>query len=714
MLVLARDRRRNSSTTAGSACKRLSGRANPTIEPPRGQSDFGPPPPNLFYICSVACARLNPTFDSASIMATLIITEKGSQAKDLRAALGARFGQILPAEGHLLRLAEPEEINPAWKSWSCVVLKPDGLYPTRPAAEGNKPVKLKAIAAALKTCDDVILATDCDREGQLIGQEILDHLGYRGHVRRALFTAQDPKTLQQAFARLKPNMEMRPLYEAAVARQQADQIFNLSLTRTATKTLLTPGVRGVIGIGRVKTPTLAIVCLRELEIRNFRPEDYFEIVATATVASGSFLMRHAPSAKMRIKERIHAEAIAKAAAGHRGPLGVSIEEKRQAPPRLFDLPSLQKTCGQRWGWTADKTLAVAQQLYDGDGKKLITYPRAEARYLTENQIGDVPAIVAALTRLRGFAQLEIAPPVIRRGKSGHFCDKALEGVSHHAVVPNVNVLDDLETRLARLSEDEKRLFALICRSYLAAVMSDYEYRQTVITMSVPVPGSAAAEFRAVGRIPLRLCWKAVYQAVDPDTEAEAEQTLPSLNDGETAMLSEARIDAKRTQPPPRYSEGTLVDAMQNAWRFVEDSAQRDRLKEAKGIGTPATRAEIIKGLKRQSLLAADGKLVLPTPAGLQLFELLRRAAPALVDPGTTALWEMRLDEVVTGRADFRAVIDGIAAAANELIEALLKRSSGTVDLTISTPARRSGRRRPGGQASSPADLKELQTGSRPS
>src|ERR1700720_221947 len=155
-------------------------------------------------------------------MATLIITEKASQAKDLRAALGARFGQILPAEGHLLRLAEPEEVNPAWKSWSCAVLKPDGLYPTRPVAQGNKPAKLKVIAAALRTCDEVILATDCDREGQLIGQEILDHLGYRGRVRRALFTAQDPKTLQQAFARLKPNVELRPLYEAAVARQQAE------------------------------------------------------------------------------------------------------------------------------------------------------------------------------------------------------------------------------------------------------------------------------------------------------------------------------------------------------------------------------------------------------------------------------------------------------------------------------------------------------------
>jgi DNA topoisomerase III len=465
-------------------------------------------------------------------------------------------------------------------------------------------------------------------------------------------------------------------------------------------------VRGVIGIGRVKTPTLAIVCLRELEIRNFRPEDYFEVVATATVANGSFEMRHAPAAKMRIKDRARAETIAKAATGYRGPLGVSIDEKRQAPPRLFDLPSLQKTCGQRWGWTADKTLSVAQELYDGNGKKLITYPRAEARYLTENQIADAPMIVDALTRLRGFAHLEIAPPVIRRGKSGHFCDKALEGVSHHAVVPNVNVLDDLEIRLTRLSEDEKRLFALICRSYLAAVMPDYEYRQTIVTMSVPISGGAPAEFRAVGRIPLRLGWKAIYQAVDPDAEAEAEQTLPSLCDGETASLSDARVEAKRTQPPPRYNEGTLVDAMQNAWRFVEDPALRERLKEAKGIGTPATRAEIIKGLKRQNLLAADGKLVLPTAAGLQLFELLRGAAPALVDPGMTALWEMRLDEVVVGRADYRKVIDGIATAAHELIDALLERSGGTVDLATTAPTHRPGRRLPRGQTGSRAKLKD--------
>jgi DNA topoisomerase III len=179
----------------------------------------------------------------------------------------------------------------------------------------------------------------------------------------------------------------------------------------------------------------------------------------------------------------------------------------------------------------------------------------------ENQIADVPAIVAAMTRLRGFAHLQIDRPMIRRGKSGHFCDKALEGVSHHAIVPNVNVLDDLEVRIARLSDDEKRLFALICRSYLAAVMPDFEYRQTVATLSVPVAerGSGPAEFRAVGRIPLKQGWKAAFGAAEPEPsekggEVETEQTLPQLADGQSATLTEPRVQEKQTQPPPRYNE----------------------------------------------------------------------------------------------------------------------------------------------------------------
>ena len=204
----------------------------------------------------------------------IVITEKSSQAKDIRAAVGSRYGAVLPAEGHLLDLCEPEDVNPAWKRWAAVLLRPEGLYGTKPATGGNKAAKLKAIRAALRTAKRVWLATDCDREGQLIGQEILEHCGYRGEVLRVLFTAQDAQTIREAFGRARPNGEHARLYAAAVARRQADQIYNLSLTRTATVTV-GRGARGVIGVGRVKTPTLAIACKRELEIRDFVPGSLF-------------------------------------------------------------------------------------------------------------------------------------------------------------------------------------------------------------------------------------------------------------------------------------------------------------------------------------------------------------------------------------------------------------------------------------------------------
>ena len=249
----------------------------------------------------------------------------------MRAAVGSSYGTVLAAEGHLLDLCEPEDANPAWKRWSEDLLKPDGLYSTKPATGGNKAAKLKAIRAALKTADRVWLATDCDREGQLIGQEILEHCRYGGAVMRVLFTAQDPETIRAAFRRARPNDEHARLYDAAVARRQADQIYNLSLTRTATVTL-GRGAEGVIGIGRVKTPTLAIACRREIEIRDFVPVGYFEVAATAHAEGGTFRMRHAP--KERIVEREAAQAVLAAAREFEGPLGVRVEDRRQGIVRL--------------------------------------------------------------------------------------------------------------------------------------------------------------------------------------------------------------------------------------------------------------------------------------------------------------------------------------------------------------------------------------------
>ena len=591
----------------------------------------------------------------------IVITEKSSQAKDVRAAVGSRYGDILPAEGHLFDLLEPEDVVPEWKRWSPILLRPEGLYGTRPADGGNKAAKLKAIREALRTAKQVWLATDCDREGQLIGQEILEHYNYRGPVLRVLFTAHDSQTIREAFERAKPNAEYARLYAAAVARRQADQIYNLSLTRTAT-VILGQGARRVIGVGRVKTPTLAIVCKRELEIRNFVPLAYFEVVVTAKVAGGQFQMRHAP--QERIVRREVAQDVVNAAQGFEGALAVRVEDKRQGPPKMHDLPSLQKLCGSRFGWPASKTLEVAQELYDGQGKKIITYPRAEVRYLPQSLISDVPKIAAGLQVGQSFSAIPVPEPrVIRRGASGSFYDKGLEGASHHAVIPNVNTIDKLREVWPRLSSDEKKLFDVIARAYLASLMPDFRYRQTTATIEV-----RGFEFRACGRQPIDLGWRAAFPDWQPaDEKGDEAQLLPTLRNGEIAQLQDPKIEDKETRPPPRYNEGTLIDAMQNAWRFVDDEVLRERLKEAKGIGTPATRAEIIGGLKKQSFLMTQGKHIVPTGPGLSLFDVLRQADPALVDPAVTAQLECLLDDVVVGKQEMVGAIDAVCDVAQRII-----------------------------------------------
>ncbi len=635
----------------------------------------------------------------------IVIAEKSSQARDISAAVGTRFGRVLAAEGHLIDLQEPEQARPEWKRWSTALLRPDGLYGTRAAEGGNKAAKLGAIRDALRTAGRVWLATDCDREGQLIGQEILEHLGFRGEVMRVMFTAQDPQTIRDAFAGARPNGEYARLYAAAVARRQADQIYNLSLTRTATVTLAR-GTRSVIGVGRVKTPTLAIVCRRENEILAFVPQAYFEVVATAETAEGGaavpaapsgdpagvpaagsvpadaavadgaapralgpgqFRMRHAP--KQRLATRAAAEAVAALAEGFRGPLSVTVEERRQAPPRLHDLPSLQKLCATRFGWTATRTLDVAQALYDGAGKKIITYPRAEVRCLPESLIPDVPRLVAALRRGRTFAAIPVPdPPVVRRGAGATFSDRGLAGASHHAVIPNANTADRLGEVWPRLDADERRLFDVVARSYLAALMPDFRFRQTVAELDV-----AGHLFRASGRQPLEAGWRAAFPDWLPAEErGEDAQALPRLRDGEAVRLRDAAVEDKETRPPPRYNEGTLIDAMQNAWRFVDDPALRERLREAKGIGTPATRAEVIRGLKAQELLAADGKNVVPTGRGLALHGVLERADPALVDPGVTAQMERLLDDVLLGRQEMAGAVDAVCEQATRIIARLVQ------------------------------------------
>lgn len=626
-------------------------------------------------------------------MNCLVICEKPSQAANVRAAVGNRYGQVLAAQGHLLRLTLPEEENPDWKHWGTHLLRPaSGFYKLAPDSGSGKPDRFAAIERALSDADRVIIATDCDREGQAIGEHILRYCRFKGEVLRAIFSAEDERTLQDAFAHAKPNAEFRHLYQAAQARQQADQIVNLSLTRTATVSLVPKGVRQVIGLGRVRTPTMALVVRRELELKSFLARAYFEIAADVERPDAAFRLFHKPDTDHRIFDRVAAERVATAVCGWSGPLRVTKERKRQAPARPFDLPALQKRAAT-WGWTARKTLETAQALYETH--KLTTYPRAATRYLPESMIVGAGAALDGLRRAdhpAALVSLNWRSPHIRRGKAGVFSDAGLAGESHHAIIPNPNVSGDYAARLAPLSADERKLFDAIAAQFVMALGPDHIYHRTEI-VAEPVVDGNPVRFNAVGRVTVDPGWTAVRKACaqdgegfdpadDDETDGEDEQSLPEIDDGDQVRIAGTELLSKTTKAPPRYTEGSLIDDMQNAWKFVDDPAEKARLKDAKGIGTPATRDTIIEGLKKQGLILSESGKLKAADTAIQLHAVLTERCPSLLDPAETARMEARLDAIVAGQASAVAVVDEICATAAVMIASL---SGSTDTLNIKRP-----------------------------
>lgn len=604
-------------------------------------------------------------------MKSVVICEKPSQAANVRAAVGDEYGRVLAAQGHLLRLEEPHEVNPAWVKWTNdVLVPPSGRYGYRPDEGGGKAPRLAEIKAALLTADRVIIATDCDREGQAIGESLVRHFCFKGDVRRAMFTAEDQKSLKDAFAKAEPCARYRPLYDAAVARQQADQIYNLTLTRVASNTLRPAGWKQAIGIGRVKTPTLGIVCSREFEITEFVPRAFVEISATVAGEGGTAELWHRPRGETRLFDVAKATAISMMAKSYRGPLAVKRDSKRSTPPKPFDLPALQKWCG-RWGWSAKKVLDTAQSLYETH--KITSYPRAETRFLPESLKDQAPDLLAALRAIRSFTG--VAPPNVelRAGKGAVYSDKGIAGASHHAIIPNRNVADRFGTLYGALNDDERKLFDLIARGWLAAVSPDHQYDETVMSFSIVVDGRPY-EFSVKGRVETVAGWQLVFgtETEDDKDEPDAAPQLPPFADGGDVEVRATRVVSKMTTAPQRYSEGDLIDAMKNAWRFVMDPAERDRLKDAKGIGTPATRDTVIEGLKAQGMVSVEKGKLRPTEVGLWLYKTLRDAAPELVDPGVTARMESRLDAVLDGGATVDGVVGEVVARATAIVESIVK------------------------------------------
>ncbi len=644
---------------------------------------------------------------------TVIICEKPSQARNLRAALGNSFGRIVAARGHLLTLKEPHEANPAWARWSTDILCPEKPYGKKPVKGGSS--ALKEIREALKGAKKLVIATDCDREGLVIGREIADHVNFRGTILRAIFSAEDRKTLLDAFNNLHPISEFDGLYAAGKAREQSDQIFNLTLTRTVSVHL--GGNSKPIGIGRVRTPTLGIVCQREQEIMNFNPEPYFVITAQCHQQEKEFVATYmnrkgAPNegtrkdahedhdengdgpdsedSKSRLSDRNVADALARGIKGWEGPVKVSRKPVSRTPPRPHDLSSLQSHMGSRYKWPAEKTLKVAQTLYAD--LKLITYPRAECRYLPESQVPDAAPLRSALLKLKQLglpANNLPLQPVIRqgRGRQNHYSDEGVGESSHHAIQPNVKIVDELATLWNRCNSDQQLLAKTIFLAFLEQTSEDARLEETRISLTVPAPRTGLnqdADFLATGRVIISGGWMSVQADSEISRKSRDNVLLPPIKQGSIITITDSNVADRFTRPPGRFSEGGIIMAMKNAWKYIPATNSqmtdlRERLKASSGIGTPTTRDQIIESLVGQGQLKRISGSFQPTEAGMALWMSLNRVAPELVDPGLTALWEFRLDELnrnPEAEKEWWAEVGEIAASAERARNEILKLPAG--------------------------------------
>ena len=574
---------------------------------------------------------------------TLVLTEKPSVGRDIARVLGARGGGegmivgeeyvVSWAVGHLVTLCDPDELNPAWKKWSMDTL------PMLPEALKTKVIsKTRAQFSVLKKLlrdpeiDRVICATDSGREGELIFRYIYDQAGCRKPVDRLWISSMTDAAIREGFASLKPDSAYDGLYASARCRSEADWIIGMNASRAYT---LRYDV--LLSVGRVQTPTLALLVARDREIRAFTPRDYWEIRADFGDYTGLWI--DPETKEMRCYDHDRAEEIA---ARVRGKEGVVTENERarktQPPPQLYDLTSLQREANKLLGLSAAKTLEIAQALYEKH--KLLTYPRTDSRYLPHDMIPKVAKTLNALPE--PYAAL--VAPLREAGKfstSGRMYNDSKVS-DHHALVPTGSF-----AALNRLSEVERRVFDMVVKRLIAAHYPDYEYLSVKLTTRV-----GADDFRTTGSVPLKEGWKAVYRSDKPDKDET--DALPDLPVGTARKVKGCKLKAQKTKPPEPHTDGTLLQAMENAGRALEDESLRESMKDS-GLGTPATRAAIIERLVEVGYARRKGRTILSTDKGEKLISI---APEELTSPILTGKWEKSL--AVMARENDESALDALS------------------------------------------------------
>ncbi len=592
------------------------------------------------------------------------VTEKPSVAKDIASILGAttrRDGyyegngyQVTWTFGHLCELKEPGDYTDLWKRWSLSAL------PMIPPKFG---IKLKddegirkqfhVIETLIADADEVINCGDAGQEGELIQRWVYQKARCQKPVQRLWISSLTDESIREGFQHLQPAANFDNLYYAGLSRAIGDWVLGMNATRLYTQKYAQS--RNVLSIGRVQTPTLALIVARQREIENFVPEDFWEI---KTLYRGVTFN----STKGRFKTEGDASLVIEHI--KELPLTVSsIETKngKEAPPRLFDLTSLQVECNKKFSYTAEETLRLIQSLYE---KKVTTYPRVDTTFLSDDIYPKIPDIMRAMTPYAPLTAPVLALPKLPKSKKVFDNSKVTD---HHAIIPT-----NVDPRTVALSREEKLVYDLVAKRFIAAFYPDCEFATTTVMATI-----GDYEFKATGKVILKDGWRAIYKKEKVDEENKGKDdddngTMPQMTVGETGP-HEPSLLKKSTQPPKPYTEGTLLRAMETAGKTVDDDELRDAMKE-NGIGRPSTRAAIIETLFRRRYIRKERKSLSATTAGCQLIDTIKE--PLLKSAKLTGLWERKLRQIERGEYSAQQFLDELKQMVGEIVLNVLRDNSG--------------------------------------
>ena len=598
----------------------------------------------------------------------LVVTEKPSVAQAISHVIGAKERKdgymegngflVSWCVGHLVELAQPEMYSEAWKKWSYESLP---MIPEQWQHEVKKETAtqykiLKNLMHDTRV-ESVVCATDAGREGELIFRLVYEQAGCRKPMKRLWISSMEESAIRDGFENLKPGSDYDSLYQSALCRQQADWLVGLNATRA-----LTCKYNAQLSCGRVQTPTLAMIAKREEEIRKFVPKSYYGLQLQAEGVVFTWKDEKSGSYRSFQKERI--ENIQKKLYGKKLQIiKADTKVKKQGAPQLYDLTQLQREANQKFGFSAKETLNIMQRLYENH--KVLTYPRTDSRYLTADVMG---TIKERLQAINAGAYREFAAPLIRRElpKKPAFVNDAKVS-DHHAIIPT-----EQAPNYIHMSNEERKIYDMVVRRFLAVMYPAYEYEESVLTGEV-----AGEHFYARGTRSLHMGWKAVYENQSEDEEEEElkRQNLPVMQKGQEFSISNIRLTEGKTKPPAQFTEGTLIAAMENPVRYMESGNKEmaKTLGEIGGLGTVATRADIIEKLFSSFLLEKKGEDIYTTAKARQLLELVPED---LRKPELTAEWEMKLSKIAEGKLSDRKFMNEIRTYSTDLVKEI-KTAEGT-------------------------------------